>query len=60
MTERGDSRATDDEREGGDNEADAEGESDPDIDDRTGHLSDIEDGVGCTEIWERLSEQREG
>jgi len=22
------------------------------------HLADIEDGVGCTEIWERLSEAR--
>lgn len=22
------------------------------------HLDDIEDGVGCTEIWERLSESR--
>jgi hypothetical protein len=23
------------------------------------HLDDIEDGAGCTEIWERLSERRE-
>ena len=23
------------------------------------HLADIEDGCGCTEIWEHLSEQRE-
>jgi hypothetical protein len=23
------------------------------------HLEDIEDGSGCTEIWEQLSEQRE-
>ena len=23
------------------------------------HLKDIEDGTGCVEIWERLSEQRE-
>jgi hypothetical protein len=22
------------------------------------HLSDIEDGSGCTEVWERLSERR--
>jgi hypothetical protein len=22
------------------------------------HLQDIEDGAGCAEIWERLSEQR--
>ena len=31
---------------------DADGESD--------HLADVEDGAGCTEIWERLSERREG
>lgn len=23
------------------------------------HLADIEEGAGCTEIWEHLSEQRE-
>ncbi|WP_332897764.1 hypothetical protein [Haladaptatus sp. CMSO5] len=23
------------------------------------HLDDLEDGSGCTEIWEKLSEQRE-
>jgi hypothetical protein len=23
------------------------------------HLDDVEDGCGCTEIWEHLSEQRE-
>lgn len=23
------------------------------------HLQDIEDGAGCTEIWEKLSERRE-
>ena len=23
------------------------------------HLSDVEDGAGCTEIWEHLSEQRD-
>lgn len=22
------------------------------------HLNDIEDGAGCTEIWEQLSERR--
>jgi len=22
------------------------------------HLDDVEDGCGCTEIWEHLSEQR--
>lgn len=24
------------------------------------HLEDVEPGAGCTEIWDRLSEQREG
>lgn len=23
------------------------------------HLADVEDGAGCTEIWEHLSERRE-
>ncbi len=23
------------------------------------HLSDVDDGAGCTEIWETLSERRE-
>lgn len=27
--------------------------------DESSHLDDIEDGAGCTEIWERLSERRE-
>lgn len=26
--------------------------------DADGHLSDLEDGAGCTEIWEKLSETR--
>jgi hypothetical protein len=30
-----------------------------DEDPATDHLDDIEDGSGCTEIWEHLSEQRE-
>ena len=25
----------------------------------TDHLDDVEDGCGCTEIWEHLSENRE-
>ena len=25
----------------------------------TDHLDDVEDGCGCTEIWEHLSEQRD-
>jgi hypothetical protein len=24
------------------------------------HLSDVEDGCGCAEVWEHLSEQRAG
>ncbi|PSP56706.1 hypothetical protein BRC82_01100 [Halobacteriales archaeon QS_1_67_19] len=28
-------------------------------DDHRNHLTDIEDGSGCTEIWEQLSERRE-
>lgn len=59
MTARGDSRGTDDDRRELENEADAEGETGPEPDDGTGHLNDIEDGAGCTEIWERLSERRE-
>ena len=27
-------------------------------DDVTAHLKDVEDGAGCTEIWEHLSEKR--
>ncbi len=25
----------------------------------TDHLDDVEDGCGCAEVWEHLSEQRE-
>ncbi|WP_277543427.1 hypothetical protein [Haloarcula laminariae] len=25
----------------------------------TDHLDDVEDGCGCTEIWEHMSEERE-
>ena len=34
----------------------------PDGDDpeMTEHLDDLQDGCGCTEIWEHLSEKREG
>lgn len=67
MTERGDSRATDDDEQSDignevdaeeetDAEPDAEGETDAEPDDD--HLDDVEDGAGCTEIWERLSERR--
>lgn len=30
-----------------------------DHDDATDHLEELEDGSGCTEIWEHLSERRE-
>jgi len=36
----------------GDDEAEADAPGDAD------HLADIEDGAGCAEIWERLSERR--
>jgi len=32
-------------------------DSGEDID--TGHLDDVDDGCGCTEIWEHLSDERE-
>jgi len=25
----------------------------------TGHLDDVEDGCGCTEIWEHMSDERD-
>jgi hypothetical protein len=56
MSDRGDSQAADKEREDTETEASAEGEAEPDA----SHLDDVEDGAGCTEIWERLSERREG
>ena len=41
--------------------ADWESESgDRDADERDdAHLDDLEDGAGCTEIWEHLAERRE-
>lgn len=30
----------------------------PDQDEDTEHLTDVEDGAGCVEIWEHLSETR--
>jgi hypothetical protein len=39
--------------------ADADAEADPRDADPRDHLSDVEEGAGCTEIWEHLSEQRE-
>lgn len=35
-----------------DDEADAEEPT-------TDHLDDVDDGCGCTEIWEHMSEERE-
>jgi hypothetical protein len=29
-----------------------------DDDDVRGHLSDVDDGCGCAEMWEQLSSQR--
>jgi hypothetical protein len=26
----------------------------------TSHLDDVEDGCGCAEVWEHLSEERDG
>ncbi|WP_276275571.1 MULTISPECIES: hypothetical protein [Haloarcula] len=37
-----------------DAETDAEAEAPA-----TDHLEDVEDGCGCTEIWEHLSEERD-
>lgn len=39
--------------------SDAEAEAERDEDARN-HLSDVEPGAGCTEIWEHLSETRDG
>jgi hypothetical protein len=38
------------------NRQDAETEEEQDVD--TSHLDDIEDGCGCAEVWDHLSEQR--
>ncbi|MFB6165017.1 MAG: hypothetical protein ABEJ31_07645 [Haloarculaceae archaeon] len=35
--------------------ADPDEEADP----TTDHLDDVEDGCGCAEVWEHLSEQRD-
>lgn len=37
-----------------------EDDGDDETDDEYRHLTDVEDGAGCTEIWERLSENRDG
>ncbi|WP_170977248.1 hypothetical protein [Halorussus salinisoli] len=33
--------------------------TDEDTDPDQSHLADVEDGAGCTEIWEHLSDRRE-
>lgn len=35
------------------------GEQDADDERDDAHLDDIEEGAGCTEIWEHLAEKRE-
>ncbi|MGM0448572.1 MAG: hypothetical protein ACQERM_10035 [Methanobacteriota archaeon] len=42
----------------GDGGSDGSGRDDEREDDAA-HLDGVEDGAGCTEIWERLSERRE-
>jgi hypothetical protein len=39
--------------------ASVDAERDDDAEERS-HLSDVEAGAGCTEIWEHLSETRDG
>ena len=34
------------------------GDDDADANGATDHLSDVEEGCGCVEVWEHLSEQR--
>jgi len=34
-------------------------EQDRDEDVDTAHLDDMDDGCGCTEVWEHLSDERE-
>jgi len=61
MTESGEPRATDDGRKeiDGGEDADADPDRERDDGDESSHLDGVEDGAGCTEIWERLSEGRE-
>ncbi|WP_144799278.1 hypothetical protein [Halorubrum depositum] len=59
MTDRSESAETD-VAEAGDASGELGGEEAEEHDaDDSGHLADVEDGAGCTEIWERLSERRE-
>ncbi|MFT4923201.1 MAG: hypothetical protein ACI8XM_002427 [Haloarculaceae archaeon] len=34
--------------------------SDGTTDDARAHLGDVDDGCGCAEVWEHLTEQRDG
>lgn len=62
MTEPGEPHASGDERKETDRrreDVDTETEQESDDGDESSHLDGVEDGAGCTEIWERLSERRE-
>ena len=47
----------DDESDGGVDTSHLDDESDEEVD--TSHLDDIDDGCGCTEIWEHMSGERD-
>ncbi len=58
---------TDDDRPGAGQAADSDEGAAPDsendhgdADAETAHLADVEDGCGCAEVWEHLSERRGG
>jgi hypothetical protein len=38
----------------------SDADADRDAAEERNHLSDVEAGAGCTEIWEHLSETRDG
>lgn len=59
MSERDDGKSTDDGGVRVESEADFQEEEAETESDDEDHLADVEDGAGCTEIWERLSERRE-
>ena len=40
--------------------ADSTDDDTDDTDDDTTHLDDLPDGAGCAEVWEHLSEGRDG
>jgi len=54
---------TDDGRPGAGHAAETDGDPAPDdaedADEDTAHLAGVEDGCGCAEVWEHLSERRE-